>query len=467
VNRVARRSVFRAPSDSGEQELLPSRQAEEPLLFHLGICAAGASATLVWPRADAQGRELLRSPFADEACRALGREPEAVPLASIPAAGECASWSELMSRAALDAFAEPAWRVTPGGDPSEARRLAAALCASAAGARFRRIARAAAAERERVRAFVGEIPPGRFSGQLSGAALRASAPAFAFGADAPVSAHQLEDHATCAFRTLGKRLLRLEVDERDDAELGPRERGTLLHRCLERFFRRLRDEGRLPLRGAPEEIALLREVAALEMDTFAQEEHVGHRALWELKRAELLEILVAVIEADQKAQPIELERRFGFDDPQSWPALRIGDVRVRGIVDRIDRLPDGTLLVLDYKSGSRASLSPRLRKEALLAPEFQLALYAEMVRRREPGARVDAAYLSLRDARLTRTLRESGIDPDSLPLADAVQERVAKMRAGRFEVRPLSCDYCELKPACRLVALPTDPEENGGEVSRA
>jgi hypothetical protein len=40
------------------------------------------------------------------------------------------------------------------------------------------------------------------------------------------------------------------------------------------------------------------------------------------------------------------------------------------------------------------------------------------------------------------------------------------MRSGLFPVSPLTCDYCELKPACRLVALPTDPEENGGEVPR-
>ena len=467
VNRAARRSVFRLPGDGGDGGLLPPRQAEEPLLFHLALCAARSSATLLWPRADAQGRELLRSPFADEAQRALGKEPRALPLAAIPAARDCADLSALLARAALDAFADPAWRVTPPGDPADARRLAAALARSWAGERWRRIARAASAERERVRAFVGEIAPGRFSGQLSGAALRSAAPTFAFGPEAPVSAHQLEDHATCGFRTLGKRLLRIEVDDRDDAELGARERGTLLHRCLERFFRRLREEGRLPLRGLPAEIATLRQVAGEEMDAFALEEHVGHRALWELKRAELLETLVAVIEADQSAIPIELERRFGFDDPESWPPLRIGDVHVRGIVDRIDRLPDGTLLVLDYKSGRVASLAPRLKPEAVLAPEFQLALYAELLRQREPSARVDAAYLSLRDAQLTRTLRQNGVDPDALPLAQSVQERVARMRAGRFEIRPLTCDYCDLKPVCRLVALPTDPDENGGEVPRA
>src|SRR6266404_1773508 len=467
VNRAARRPVFRLTAEAGDAGLLPPRQAEEPLLFHLALCAARTSATLLWPRADAQGRELLRSPFADKAQRALGKEPGALPLAAIPAARDCADLSALLARAALDAFADPAWRVTPPADPADARRLAAALARSPADDRWRRIARTAAAERERVRAFVGEIPPGRFSGQLSGEALRSAAATFAFGPGAPISAHQLEDHATCGFRTLGKRLLRIEVDDRDDAELGARERGTLLHRCLERFFRRLREEGRLPLRGLPEEMATLRQVAGEEMDAFALEEHVGHRALWELKRAELLEILAAVIESDQEALPIELERRFGFEDPESWPALRIGDVHVRGIVDRIDRLPDGTLLVLDYKSGRVASLAPRLKPEAMLAPECQLALYAQLLRQREPSARVDAAYLSLRDAQLTRTLRENGVDPDALPLAQGVQERVALMRAGRFEVRPITCDYCDLKPVCRLVALPTDPDENGGEVPRA
>src|SRR5207253_1606799 len=181
-------------------------------------------------------------------------------------------------------------------------------------------------------------------------------------------------------------------------------------------------------------------VASAEMDAFATEEHVGHRALWELKRAELLEGLVAVVEAGPEARPVELERRFGFEDPDSWPPLRLGEVHVRGIVDRIDRLPDGSLLVIDYKSSRIDSLNPRLKPEGLLAPEFQLPLYAAMLRQREPSARVDAAYFSLKDARRTKTLRENGVDLEALPLAGAVQDRVERMRAGRFPVRPLSCE---------------------------
>jgi RecB family exonuclease len=352
--------------------------------------------------------------------------------------------------------------------------------------RLRRIARAAQAERERVRAFIREIEPGRFSGRLSGAAQEICSQQFLFGPEAPVSARQLEEHATCGFRTFGHRLLRIEAGEEDDAELGVRERGNLLHRCLERFFRRLRDEGRLPLRGVPEELALLREVAAAEMDAFAEEEHVGHRAVWELKRGPLVDELVALIETETGAQPLELERSFGFDDPDSWPALRIPspdggpDVHVRGAIDRIDRV-DGRLVVLDYKSSRIESLRRKVREGTLLAPEFQLAIYAALLRQREPKERVDAQYISLRSARRTPTLAEAKFDVDALleldparraaiaapNLANAVFERVGKMRAGIFEVRPLDCDFCDLKPACRLVALPTDPEENGGEVPRA
>src|SRR5256714_6355666 len=89
VNRAAGRRVFRAPAADGEASLLPPRQSEEPLLFQLGSCAAGSRAWLFWPRPHARGRQALRSPFVDEAVRALGLTPEedracAPPLPPLP-----------------------------------------------------------------------------------------------------------------------------------------------------------------------------------------------------------------------------------------------------------------------------------------------------------------------------------------------------------------------------------------------
>src|SRR5262249_1076133 len=107
-----------------------------------------------------------------------------------------------------------------------------------------------------------------------------------------------------------------------------------------------------------------------------------------------------------------------------------------------------------------------------------------LLRQREPTSDVDAVYVSLRDAERTLRLRDATaraidfgalleMDParraelrrsasPPLNLADAVWARVGRIRQGLFPVQPLGCDFCELKPACRIVALPPDPEEKGG-----
>lgn len=483
------------PIGQTEPGLLPAQRAEEPLLFHLALCAAARSATLFWPRADAKGREVLRSPFVDEALRALGLADDRaarVPLRPIPSVADCRSPTALVARVALDAFADTAWRVSRPAAAGPALDLLAAVATSSLARRLSRIARAALAEKERLRAFVGETPPGRFSGGLSARTLDAIASQLRFDPAAPLSAHQLEEHATCGFRTLGHRLLRVARDEVDDDDLGSRERGSLLHRCLEAFFQSLDKE---PLRADADQLELLRDTTDAELDRFASQEHVGNRALWELRRRELHALLARVIEGEAEAfaRPLELERQFGFTGglADAWEPLQVlapdGERRVflRGAVDRIDRDPEGSLVVLDYKSGSIEKLKRKLKPAWLLAPEFQLAAYAALLRQRHPGAKVDALYLSLKDAERTWPLSKS-IDLDALletdpsrraglrqkvppppNFADAVFERVDRMRSGLFPVKPLSCEFCDLKPACRLVALPTDPDENGGEVPRA
>ena len=46
-------------------------------------------------------------------------------------------------------------------------------------------------------------------------------------------------------------------------------------------------------------------------------------------------------------------------------------------------------------------------------------------------------------------------------LADAVWQRVGEMRRGALRIDPLTCDYCDLKPVCRVVALPNEDDEAG------
>ena len=126
--------------------------------------------------------------------------------------------------------------------------------------------------------------------------------------------------------------------------------------------------------------------------------------------------------------------------------------------------------------------APLMLSDTLLAPEFQLALYAAAVAQARPGVQVDAAYVSINGAARTRGLREAvsraGLDPDALlaldpaerarlrekvpppkNLADRVWERVHAMRAGRFAIAPITCEHCDLGPVCRIVALPVEDDE--------
>src|SRR5205814_952994 len=63
---------------------------------------------------------------------------------------------------------------------------------------------------------------------------------------ATVSPTSLENYATCGFRYLGRSLLRINVvEETEEREtMDPAERGTLIHRVLDKFFRERQAEGR-------------------------------------------------------------------------------------------------------------------------------------------------------------------------------------------------------------------------------
>ncbi|MBS2026149.1 MAG: PD-(D/E)XK nuclease family protein, partial [Deltaproteobacteria bacterium] len=480
--------------------VLPPRTASEPLTFLLALHAAQRSITLLHARTDPAGRELVRSSFADEAARALRdlgvREVTSTALQPIPALTSCATAEELLARAALEAFAEPAWRVSRPLPAEDARALAARVLPSPLRPRLLRVARASLAERERLRAFVGDIEPGRFSGQLSGRALALAAPLFRFDAVSPASASRLEDAAHCKFRLFGKRVLGLEEDDEALDDLAAHQRGTLLHGILESVYQRLRERDLLPLqrKDTGEILALLEAISIEQCEAFARTQPVGHRGLWSIRRQEVAQTAREVVLHDLAAgaDPLELERKFGPD--ADWPPVLLPSpggeesLVVRGAIDRVDRRPalEGrrSLLVLDYKSRSIEGLREQLRPARWTEPDFQLLVYALALRAKHPDVIVDAALYSLKSAEQTLGLREAASkkkppvdlaaileldpaararlrqsEPEVRNVADAAWELASALRAGTMPVQPLGCDWCQLKPVCRIVALPEGEED--------
>jgi len=217
--------------------------------------------------------------------------------------------------------------------------------------------------------------PGRFSGLVGG------------GADAPLdpapfSPTRLEDFATCPFRYFLRHELGCEAVEEPEhrSEISPADRGSLIHSALERFVRELIDRSAagaaLPTADEP---ARLREIALEECARYEQAGLTGRRALWEVDRRVVLERLESERRRDAERRaagvvPIGVERAFG-DGEQPPVEIAAGTTRLRfrGKIDRIDREPDGSVSVVDYKTGSRRydSVDPFDRGRHL-----QLAVYA-------------------------------------------------------------------------------------------
>lgn len=121
--------------------------------------------------------------------------------------------------------------------------------------------------------------------------------------------------------------------------------------------------------------------------------------------------------------------------------LLVDGVPVMGYVDRIDKLGDGRLAIVDYKTG-KAFSEQRVREDA------QLTMY-QMACEELLGAKV---------ARLTfyhlNSLTPHSAEPHSPEQVDRLRERIAlvssSIRKGLFEPRPeeRKCSWCDFKPFC-------------------
>ena len=124
-------------------------------------------------------------------------------------------------------------------------------------------------------------------------------------------------------------ILRLKELDALDAEPSPAWRGEVAHKILERWHRA---EGTLA------------EIAATELTRMNA--HPLMRALWRPRLLKALEWVEARIAADPERVPAVIE---------DWGKMVVKGVEIFGKADRIDRLPDGTLAIVDYKTGSPPS----------------------------------------------------------------------------------------------------------------
>ncbi len=298
----------------------------------------------------------------------------------------------------------------------------------------------------------------------------------------------LETLATCPFRYfLGHRLECEVVDELERRlEITPRDRGSIVHEVLERFTTGLCADARSrgtqvsdvaseASRQSPAGSAeRMREIA---LETFARFERLGltgKAVLWEVERVRLLAWLEVERLADEGRRrsgvhPIAAEMGFGAGGvPPVVRRLGNREVRFRGKVDRVERTADGSVVVVDYKTGSPrrfAGLSSDCvdRGRHLQLPVYALAAAAAGLGPEKDGssdrrASVSACYRFVGDERAE--VRFELTDQGLARLDETLGILVRTGLAGTFAFRPgmrdrgdfencRSCDFSRVCPADR------------------
>ncbi|AWM27051.1 exonuclease RecB [Sinorhizobium fredii USDA 205] len=164
-----------------------------------------------------------------------------------------------------------------------------------------------------------------------------------------------------------RRILRLEPIDSFNRDPGAAERGLLYHRIVDRFVKGGFDPASRD--GEEAMVWLIREA-------FDEEKLPAHiDTIWRPRFEAVARTFLSW----------EQERRHGivrsFTEVPAGMDIGVADIRLTGIADRLDRLTDGTVDIIDYKTGS----SPSAREaRALLDP--QLALEAAALKAGAFGA---------------------------------------------------------------------------------
>jgi ATP-dependent helicase/nuclease subunit B len=271
----------------------------------------------------------------------------------------------------------------------------------------------------------------------------------------------LDAQANCPFRAIAVHRLRArpldEATHVPDAAL----LGNLVHELLQRVWKVLGDSaGLAALDGGP--LAdLVRPLAGEVLaDQARRRPDLYTPGFVTLEQARLTRLAVDWLAIERaRARPFRIEA-LELDAP-----VTLGDLALQTRVDRIDRLDDGSLAVIDYKTGRQVGcdgwFDPRLT-------EPQLPLYCIAGGRDVGAALLARVRADEKGYRLTGVSRDSGfadgvqgLDGSDGGMAwdallgtwrGALDTLAGEITAGRADATPSprACEYCPAGDLCRV-----------------
>lgn len=274
-----------------------------------------------------------------------------------------------------------------------------------------------------------------------------------------MSAGKLETLARCPYSYFLKEVLRVrpieEVSYDANKWLDPATRGSLLHSIFETFYKEVTQQKVKPTYAIHSDKIM--EIAVILIEKEKEVLPPPNERVYQREMNDILACCDIFLKEEEihgeHYNPLHFEYSFGIGD--SEPAiikLPSGDVKIAGIIDRVDQSLDGRYHIIDYKTGSTYGYEKN--KAFKGGRQLQHMIYALAIEQHlnlGEGAVEESSYyfptMKGMAQRFTRkqdiTLRTNGLD--------ILQKLIDVIKHGHFEMTEdeNDCKFCEFKLVCR------------------
>lgn len=184
---------------------------------------------------------------------------------------------------------------------------------------------------------------------------------------------KLENYSSCPYKSFIENYLR--VTDREQGVVNSLSTGNIIHEIFEKYVKQIdkvfdRESSDNLCESLMNEI-LLRE----EYQTFLSDEK--ENATIKRVRVEAKEFCFKIFESIKNSsfKPLYLEQKFGFNDKESLPPIRLlgGKVKLKGKIDRVDKFKN-YIRIIDYKTGK----VNKSKSNLFVGSKLQLYLYGKV-----------------------------------------------------------------------------------------
>ena len=249
--------------------------------------------------------------------------------------------------------------------------------------------------------------------------------------------------------------------------LDPAARGTLVHAALEAFWTALRSSDALAALGELSRRQSIAEAVVKALQSFELERRVTLPARFRGLEAARLEKLLDIWLAVESKRGLAFEV-IACEQPAE---VEIEEIKVKMVVDRIDRLADGRQVIIDYKTGATVDTknwaAPRITEPqlpiyaALVNDEVAAVVFAKVLLDKPAFAGVADETDILPGVHGIGDEKQKIFDPAEFPdwiavvthwreCLHAVAKEVKQGQAGVFFADEKGLQYCEVLPLLRL-----------------